>query len=203
MKIALIGASGSAGSRILLEALARAHVVTAIARHAQTLTPRDRMTAVDADINDVQALTAALRGHDAVVSSVRFLDFDAGKLLRAMKSAGVGRLVMVGGAGSLLTPSGVALVDTPGFPPPALPEARAGAATLAALREETGIDWTFVSPSAQFGPGTRTGKFRIGADQLLVAPDGKSHVSQEDFAIALLDELESGAHPRQRITVGD
>ena len=202
MKIALIGATGSVGSRLLDEALSRGHVVTAVSRHPERMASRKGVTAIAADINDATGLASVLRGHDAVVSSVRFVNFEVATLLRALKAADIDRLVMVGGAGSLTTASGGALADAPTFPSAVLPEARAGAATLAALRQEAQVNWTFISPSAVFAPGERTGKFRLGGDTLLLDHAGKSHVSQEDYAIALLDELETNAHPRQRITVG-
>src|SRR5438132_13205531 len=168
MKIALIGATGSVGSRVLKEALSRGHEVTALSRHPEEVEPRKGVTAVAADINDATRLASVLRGHDAVVSSVRFVNFDVATLLKALKAADIDRLVMVGGAGSLTTASGGALADAPTFPPAVLPEARAGAAVLAALRQEAHVNWTFISPSAVFAPGQRTGKFRIGSDTLLL-----------------------------------
>ena len=202
MKFALIGATGSVGSRLLDEVLSRGHEVTAVTRHPERMPPRKGVTAIAADINDAPSLASALRGHDTVVSSVRFVNFEVAILLKALKSADIDRLVMVGGAGSLTTASGVALMDSPTFPSAALPEARAGAAVLAALRREKDVNWTFISPAAAFVPGQRTGQFRVGGDTVLLDHAGKSHVSQEDYAIALVDELETSAHPRQRITVG-
>ena len=202
MKIALIGASGSVGSRIAAEALARGHQVTAVARHTDRIKAQDHMTAHDGDIAQPEALGALLRGHDVVVSAVRFVDFDVQQVLQALALAGGPRLVMVGGAGSLLNNADIALVDAPGFPEAFKAEAQAGARTLAALRSRPDADWTFISPSALFAPGERTGRYRVGRDHLLVASDGKSHISQEDFAVALLDEVESPKHRRSRFTVG-
>jgi putative NADH-flavin reductase len=139
---------------------------------------------------------------DVVISAVRFVSFDAAQLLQAVRLARTPRLVMVGGAGSLMTTGGVALVDAPGFPKTARSEAEAGARTLQALREQTDVDWTFLSPSAVFAPGERTGRYRIGKDLLLTDTEGKSRISQEDYAIALLDEIESPNHRRERFTVG-
>ena len=137
-----------------------------------------------------------------VVSAARFVGFEIGHLLEALKLARTPRLVMVGGAGSLKTAAGGALVDAPNFPEAAKAEARAGAEKLHALREQTEIDWTFHSPSAVFAPGERTGRYRVGTDQLLTDAEGKSRISQEDYAIALLDEIESPSHRRARFTVG-
>jgi putative NADH-flavin reductase len=202
MKIAVIGASGSAGSRIVNEALLRKHQVIAIARHPDKISERDGVTRVAGDISQPEALAKALSEADVVVSAVRFVGFDIVDLLSALGMAGRPRLLMVGGAGSLLTTSGALLSDTPTFPEAAKAEAKAGGEKLNALQVQNEIDWTFVSPSALFMPGERTGNFRVGKDQLLIGEDGKSRISQEDYAIAFLDELESATHLRQRITVG-
>ncbi|MBP0492025.1 NAD(P)-dependent oxidoreductase [Pararoseomonas indoligenes] len=201
MNIALIGATGNAGSRILAELARRGHAVTAIARKAPgALPPGATFRAGDA--NDRDALAALLRGHDAVVSSVHFLASDAETLIGAVKAAGVPRYLVVGGAGSLEVAPGLRLVDTPDFPAAYKAEATAGAAFLDRLRREEALDWTFLSPSAFFVPGERTGRFRLGGDSLLVDVAGESRISFEDFAIALSDELETPAHSRRRFTVG-
>ena len=203
MKIALIGATGSVGTRILTEALARKHQVTALVRHPEKLQPRDGVQALAADLGRPAQLAAALKGHDVVVSSVRFLDFNVADLLAAVQAAGVPRLLVVGGAGSLKVASGQRLVDTPAFPEAVKPESQAGGRVLEALRSaDAALNWTFLSPAALFMPGERTGAYRVGQDDLLVGADGQSRISQEDYALALVDELESGAHPRQRFTVG-
>ncbi|MBO9536241.1 NAD(P)-dependent oxidoreductase [Herbaspirillum sp.] len=202
MNIAIIGATGNVGSRILEEALRRGHSVIAIARDASKIAARANVTARSADVHDTAALAAALQGADAVVSSGRFANFKAADLLPAVKQAGVKRLAVVGGAGSLEIAPGKALIDTPEFPAEYKPEASAGRDFLNDLRNEKDIAWTFLSPSALFVPGERTGKFRLGQNQLLVAADGKSSISYEDFAIALLDELEQPKHVRARFTVG-
>ncbi len=202
MKVALIGASGKIGSQILSELRARGHSVTAIARHPEKIASATGVTAVRADVADAKALAAALRGHDAVISAVRFRDFDPQALLGAIRTSGVKRLIMVGGAGSLEAKPGVALVDTPDFPEASKPEASAGRDALKVLRTERSLDWTFLSPSAVIAPGERTGKFRLGNDAVLIGADGKSRISIPDYAIALLDELEHPRHVRQRFTVG-
>jgi len=202
MNIALIGATGNVGSRILEEALRRGHQVIAIARDAGKIAARDKLTARSADVKDTAALAAAIAGADVVVSSGRFANFTAADVLPALKQAGVKRLAVVGGAGSLEIAPGKALVDTPDFPAEYKPEATAGRAFLNDLRGEKDIAWTFLSPSALFIAGERTGKFRLGADQLLADAAGKSWISYEDYAIALLDELEQPKHLRARFTVG-
>lgn len=202
MNIAIIGATGNVGSRILEEALRRGHSVVAIARDASKLAARDKVTPRSADVKDTASLAAALRGADVAVSSGRFASFTAADLLPALKQAGVKRLAVVGGAGSLEIAPGKALLDTPDFPAEYKPEASAGRDFLNDLRQERDIDWTFLSPSALFVAGERTGTFRLGRDQLLSAADGKSWISYEDYAVALLDELEQARHVRARFTVG-
>ncbi|MFJ3055169.1 NAD(P)-dependent oxidoreductase [Herbaspirillum sp. NPDC087042] len=202
MKIALIGASGNVGSRILEEALRRGHNIVAIARDAAKIPVRTGVTAVAADVKNADALASAIKGADVVVSSGRFTTFTAADLLPAVKAAGVKRLAVVGGAGSLEIAPGKALIDTPEFPAEYKPEASGGRDFLNALRAEAALDWTFLSPSALFTAGERTGQFRLGGDQLLVGADGKSWISYEDYAVALLDELEQAKHVRARFTVG-
>lgn len=202
MKIALIGITGNVGSRVAAELLQRDHVVTGIARDPQRAQPRTGVTLVQGDATDAAALAPLLAGHDAVISAGRFLSSDANALVSAVKAAGVPRLLVVGGAGSLEVAPGAALIDTPQFPQAYKAEAGAGAAFLAALREETALNWTFLSPSAEFVPGERTGVFRLGGDALLVDVNGRSWISIDDYAIALVDELERPRHARSRFTVG-
>ncbi len=201
MKIALIGATGNAGSRILSELSRRGHAVTAIARHPEKVPALTGVTALKADADDVAGLAAALRGHDAVISSVHFSASDPKLLIEAVKEAGVKRYFVVGGAGSLEVAPGVRLIDTPQFPAAYKAEAAKGGEFLELLRKEPDLDWTFLSPSAVIAPGERTGKFRLGKDQLLTHDKG-SNISWEDYAIAAVDELEKPAHIRQRFTVG-
>lgn len=202
MKVALIGASGNAGSRILAELLSRGHEVTGIVPHVEKLKPQPKLTAKPGDVNDAAGLARILPGHDAVISSVRFQVANPKTLIAALKIAGVRRLLVVGGAGSLHVPSGKQLIDTPEFPAAYKPEAGAGRDFLNTLRDEKDLDWTFLSPSGFFAPGARTGKFRIGAEDLLVDSKGESKISMEDYAIAMVDELEKPRHIRQRFTVG-
>jgi putative NADH-flavin reductase len=202
MKIALIGAGGRVGSRLLTELLNRGHSVTGIARNTTQLTSRPGLVLKVGDATQPAQLAPLLAGHDAVVSATRFQTSDARALITAVKQAGVPRLVVVGGAASLEVAPGKALFDAPGFPEAYKPEAQAGRRFLDVLRAEKELNWTFLSPSAEFAPGERTGKFRLGGDQLLSDANGKSWISMEDFAIALVDELETPKHPRQRFTVG-
>lgn len=201
MKIALIGASGQAGSRILTELSNRGHAVTAIARDPSKIVSLPGVTAMAGDIEVTDALAQLLRGHEAVISSVHFSASDPNKLINAVKAAGVRRYYVVGGAGSLEVAPGKLLVDTPEFPAMYKAEAKGGLDFLNKLKTEENLDWTFLSPSAAFVPGERTGNFRLGKDQLLTSVNGSS-ISFEDFAIALADEIETPAHVRQRFTVG-
>jgi len=202
MKIAVIGASGNAGSRITAELARRGHSVTAIARHPEKIASGANVTPTKGDVMDQAGLARLLAGHDAAISSVHFLASDPAKLIGAARESKVGRYLVVGGAGSLEVAPGVRLVTTPGFPVAYKAEAEKGAAFLDLLRAEKELNWTFLSPSALFTAGERTGKFRLGIDQLLTAADGKSSISFEDFAVALADEIERPVHTRQRFTVG-
>lgn len=201
MKVALIGASGAAGSRILHELVNRGHAVLALARHPEKIERLPGVEARAADTSDSASLAAALKGVDAVISSVKFKDFDGPTLIEAVRAAGVKRYLVVGGAGSLEVAPGLLEMNSPKFPEHVKPEAEKGAQYLEQLRS-SGLDWTFLSPSRFFTPGERTGKFRLGADQLLSDSSGKSAISFEDYAIALVDELEQSRHVRARFTVG-
>ena len=201
-KIALIGASGNAGSRILNELSARGHTVTAIARHPDNVKRLAGVTAVKADAQDEGSIAAQLNGHNAVISAVRFLDSDPNTLINAVRMSGVKRYLVVGGAASLETAPGVRLLDTPDFPAAYRAEATKGAQFLDLLRNTEDLDWSFISPSAMFVPGSRTGKFRLAKDQLLISNQGVSSISFEDYAVAMVDEIENPKHIRQRFTVG-
>jgi uncharacterized protein len=202
MKIAVIGASGNAGSRVTAELSRRGHAVTAIARHPAKIAKLPHVTAKQGDAHDRAALAQLLAGHDAAVSSIHFLESDPEKLIGAAKDSKVGRYLVVGGAGSLEVAPGVRLVTTPTFPPQYRAEAEKGAAFLDRLARENDLSWTFLSPQALFTAGERTSKFRLGTDQLLTDGNGKSWISFEDFAVALADEIERPAHIRRRFTVG-
>jgi putative NADH-flavin reductase len=202
MRIAVVGGTGRAGSRIVEELLRRGHAVTAIVRHPEKVPARPNLVAERGDVFDRAGLARLLAGHDVVVSAVHFTASDPALLIAAIKDARVARYVVVGGAGSLEVAPGVALVTTPDFPAIYKEEAEKGGVFLDLLRAEPDLNWTFLSPSALFTEGERTGRFRLGGDQLLVAADGKSWISFEDYAVALADEIERPAHIRRRFTVG-
>lgn len=201
MKIALIGATGRAGSPILQELVRRGHQVTAIVRNPEKVQAQANVTPKKGDVFDRTGLAALLKGHDAVISAVHFLQSDPQVLIGAVKASGVKRYLVVGGAGSLEVAPGVTLVSTPEFPAAYKDEATKGGEFLNLLRQEKDLDWTFLSPSVLFFEGPRTGTFRLGKDQLLSNEKGSS-ISFEDYAIALADEVEKPAHSRQRFTVG-
>ena len=201
-KIAIIGATGRAGSQLLEEALRRGHTVTAIARNTDKIGVRPGVTAKQVDALDAQALEQAIRGNDVVISAAHFATLPPEAVINPVKKAGVKRLLVVGGAGSLLLPGGSRVIDSPGFPEEYKAEASAGSVFLDTLRQEKDLDWTFLSPSAEFVETARTGKFRLGRDELLVSSEGRSWISFADFAIALIDEVETPKHSRQRFTIG-
>ena len=201
-KIAIIGATGRAGSQLLEEALRRGHSVTAIARDPSRLQGREGVSTVALDVTRGEGLEQAVAGHDVVLSAAHFATVPAQAIIGPVKKAGVKRLLVVGGAGSLLLPSGERVIDAPDFPEAYKSEASAGGDFLQALRQEQQLDWTFLSPSAEFVEGERTGSYRVGKDHLLVDAKGRSWITFADYAIALLDEVEKPAHSRQRFTVG-
>jgi putative NADH-flavin reductase len=201
-KIAIIGATGRAGSQLLEEALRRGHSVTAIARDTSKLVQRTGVVSKAVDALDAAALQAAVAGHDTVISAAHFATLPASAVVGPVKKAGVKRLLVVGGAGSLLLPDGTRVIDSKGFPAEYKAEAGAGAEFLENLRHEKDLDWSFLSPSAEFVEGERTSKFRIGKNDLLVSSEGRSWITFADYAIAMLDEIEAPKHSRQRFTVG-
>jgi hypothetical protein len=202
MKVALIGATGFIGQHLLTEALARNHQVTALVRNPAKLPAAAGLTSKAMDIHNAAQVTAALAGQDAAIISVHHDGLDLQALIDAVKASGVPRLLVVGGAGSLEVAPGVQLVDTPEFPAEWKAVALAAREFLNLLRAEKTLDWTYLSPSAFIEPGERTGKFRLGTEQLLVNEQGESRISNQDFAVALIDELENPAHSQQRFTVG-
>jgi hypothetical protein len=212
MKIALIGATGFVGSAILKEALDRGHEVTAIVRHPEKLTPHPKLHPQKGDIHNADELAGLLAGQDVVISAfspsktdpdIRRKQVDGIKaMIAAMKRGGIKRLLVVGGAGSLEVKAGLRVIDTPDFPEQWKGTARATADVLELLRGERDLEWTFLSPAAMLQPGARTGKFRLGTDQLVADGNGQSSISTQDYAVAMLDEVEKPAHARQRFTVG-
>ncbi len=218
MKIAMVGATGFAGGFILTEALTRPELeVTAIARTPDALAPDERLTVVKGDVFDADHLAEVLRGHDTVIHAFhpgRGVDmadiYDqcvAGHeaIIAATRAAGVPRLVCVGGAASLMTPEGKEYLDSTHWDKAFDPYRNAILGTRALyylLKPVTDLDWVFIAPSAWLRPGERTGVFRIGKDDMLFAPDGTSKISNEDYALALIDEVIAPQYHRTRFTVG-
>ncbi|GAB3504882.1 NAD(P)-dependent oxidoreductase [Spirosoma knui] len=213
MNVVIIGASGFVGSKLLDEALQRGHTVTAIVRHPEKITASDSNLTVKAvDVFDETALPTVLSGHDAVLSAYNagwdnpnlYDDFlKASRIIeKATQQAGVKRLLVVGGAGSLEIAPGVQLVDTPEFPAAWKTGATSARDYLNLLRQNTELDWTFLSPAIMLQPGERTGTFRIGTDQPVFNDKGESTISVDDLAVALLNELETPKFIRQRFTIG-
>jgi putative NADH-flavin reductase len=203
MKIAVLGATGHIGSRIVNELATRGHAVTGFARNIAGKTAPKGANLVAGDVSDLAWLTAALKGFDAVVSALHFETLAGPALVSATKAAGVPRLLVVGGAASLYLPDGSRLIDSPNFPKEWQPIALPGIAFVDDLRaNEKDLDWTFLSPSALIEPGTRTGKFRLGGTELLADAKGESRISTEDYAVAMADEVEHPAHSRRQFTAG-
>ena len=199
MNVTVLGASGRAGSEITRELASRGHTVTAIARKPEAIPTGPTITAVQGDASDAAALATLIKRSDAVISALHF-DIPAATILSALKTAGVPRLLVTGGAASLEVAPGVRLIDTPEFPEEWKVFAQGGIAFLDALKAETGIDWTFFSPAAVIEETPRLGRFRTGADQLIVDDKGESRIGFSDYAIAMVDELEQPKHSRARFT---
>jgi putative NADH-flavin reductase len=211
MNIVLIGASGFIGTALLNEALARGHAVTALVTRPGRLAPRERLDVRKADVMDNGALSAHFAGADAVLSAfsghaqsdvLGYFTAGTRSIISAAREARVPRLLVVGGAGTLEVAPGVQLIDTPDFPAQYKASAEGARDALTQLRAQAALNWTMLSPSAVIAPGTRSGVFRLGRDQLLTDAHGASHISVEDYAVAMLDELEQPAHERERFTVG-
>ncbi|MEO6631676.1 MAG: NAD(P)-dependent oxidoreductase, partial [Mucilaginibacter sp.] len=211
MKIAVFGATGNIGSRVITEALNRGHDVTAIMRHPEHYTlEQPHLKVARGDIFRTQDVEAAVFNHDAVVSAYNFTKGAkpstivelAEPLLNGLKQAGVKRLIIVGGAGSLEVAPGLQLVDSPGFPPEFKEAALAHRDALKVYQRETALNWTYISPAAYIEPGERTGNFRRGKDELITDEQGTSRISMEDFAVAIIDEIMNPQHIKERFTVG-
>lgn len=211
MNIALIGATGFVGSAVLEELLRRQHQVTALARNPGKLAARDGLTVVQADAQDAAQVAKAVAGHDAVVNAYnpgwtvpdihdQFL-VGTRAIYAGVKQAGVKRLLVVGGAGSLFVAPGVQLVNTPNFPAEYKAGALAAREALNLIRSETTLEWTFLSPPILLAPGERTGQYRLGTDAPLMNGEAPGGISVADLAVAIADELESPRHVQQRFTV--
>lgn len=207
MKVALIGPTGQVGSHILKEALDRGHVVTGILRHPEKLPKHERLAGASCEVRDTDALARAIAGHDAAISAFNpalegGID-GARSIVAAVKRAGVPRLLVVGGAGSMDGKPGVQLVDLPGLPEKWRQHALATREFLNLLREEPDLAWTFLAPAMFMEPGKRTGRFRTRVDMRVETEDGgPSRISLQDYAVAMIDELERALHTRQRFTIG-
>ena len=218
MQVALIGATGFVGAALLQELLQRGHSVVALVRDPARLAARTGLRVVQADVMDASAVQAAVRGSDAVMSAYNagwanpniYEDFMRGfrAIVQGVKSAGVKRYLVVGGAGSLYAAPGVQLVDTPEFPAAIKPGASAARDMLTELQQETALDWTLLSPAVGFHAGSaaqakgRTGQYRTGQDAPLMQADGQpGDISAADLAVALVDSMEQGTHLKARFTV--
>lgn len=212
--VVLIGASGFVGTAILNELLNRDHKVTAIVRDPAKVTASNpNLKVVQADVTDTDVLIEASKGKDAVISA-----YNPGwknpniyeetlknypLIVDSVKKAGVERLLIVGGAGTLFYAPGKMVMDADDVPAKLLPGIKSlGEFYLNTLRKENDIDWIFLSPAANMTPGERTGKFRIGKDDLVVGVNGDSNISVEDYAVAMVDELEQKHHHKERFTIG-
>ena len=212
--VVLIGASGFVGTAILNELLKSGHKVTAIVRDpAKVTTSNPNLKVVQADVTDTDVLIEASKGKDAVISA-----YNPGwknpniyeetlknypLIVDSVKKAGVERLLIVGGAGTLFYAPGKMVMDADDVPAKLLPGIKSlGEFYLNTLRKENDIDWIFLSPAANMTPGERTGKFRFGKDDLVVDVNGDSNISVEDYAVAMVDELEQKHHHKERFTIG-
>lgn len=208
MNIVVYGASGMIGQRITQEALKRGHKVTAVVRHPAKFTlTHPELTVKEGNIFDLEDSARTIAGHDAVINATRqslnepgqnFVDA-AHAFIAATKRAGVSRLIVVGGAGGLEVAPGLQLVDSPNFPPAWRPGALSLRDALDVYRAAD-LDWTYFSPAGLIAPGERIGHYRTGTDQLVTDEKGESRISAEDYAVALLDELETPRFIRRRFT---
>lgn len=212
--VLLIGATGFVGSAILNELVNRGHKVTAVVRNAQKLASMADVEAVEADVADVDAIAKLAEGKDAVISAynpgwmnpdiARLITENYPKILQAAKKSGVKRLLIVGGAGTLFCAPGLRVVDSGAIPEEIMGGVRPlGDFYLNTLMNEQDIDWIFFSPAGAFDEKSeRTGKFRLGKDDLIVDENGQSHISVQDYAVAMVDELEKEEHHKERFTIG-
>ena len=209
MKIALVGITGKIGAPIAEEALKRGHNITAIVRRKPELSGALASVPTSVvDLLDQSALIEALRGHDVLASAygpapeaISSLKEVTKALIAVARGAGVKRLVVVGGAGSLEVAPGVQLVDTPTFPEIYRAYALAHREALGLLREASDLDWTFFAPAAEIGPGPKVGQFRVGAGKLITNSEGRSQISYPDYVDAFVSEIEHAAYRKQIVTV--
>lgn len=212
--VVLIGASGFVGSAILNELLNRGHKVTAIVRNPEKIAVNHlNLSIIKADVSDTETVASACQGKDAVISAYNpgWTNPDIYEetlknyplILATVKSAGVKRLLCVGGAGTLFCAPRLRVVDSGAIPVEIMGGVKSlGEFYLNTLCNEKEIDWVFFSPAGSLEPGQRTGKFRLGKDNLIVDENGNSHISVEDYAVAMTDELEQANHHQERFTIG-
>ena len=214
MKLVVFGATGNVGQRVAAEALRRGHEVTGVVRDPEAVqSPDPRVRMVKGDATNADSVTEVVRGADAVVSAISprpnarglpapSLSANARALTKGLRAADVKRVLYVGGASSLEVAPGKALADMPDFPEAYRAEAREGREALDVFRNEAkGLDWSYLSPAAEIAPGKRTGKYRTTDDKLLLDDNGKSFITFEDYAVAVLDELERPQHVAKRFGV--
>ena len=199
MKVAVLGASGRAGSEIAKELAKRGHEVFAIARKPEAIPEAQGMISIAGDASKPDELARLIRGSDAVISALHH-DVPAETLLSALRLAGVERLLVTGGAGSLKVDGGTRLIDTLEFPEEFKIFAMRGIVFLDTLRSEKEVDWTFFSPPALIFEGPSLRRYRLGGEELVTDEAGESKISFADYAIAMVDELEQRRHSRARFT---
>ena len=207
MNVVLYGATGKSGSRILTELLSRGHNVTAVARNPADLPPK--VKAVKDDLSDVNKIASIIAGADAVISAYAPPENDTDQLLgvterqiEALRKVDKNtRLIVVGGAGSLEVAPGVTILQSGNLPAAWVPIATSHEKALRML-EKSDINWTYFSPAGYFEAGERTGKFRLGTTNLIANEKGDSRISFEDYAVALVDEIETPAHERGQLSIG-
>jgi putative NADH-flavin reductase len=210
MKVTIIGATGMIGQKIVEEALKRGHHATVIVRDPSKLTRQhENLSVVVGDIQDAEQTAKIAAGSDALISAfgpshdhTESLIEATKSLIAAVKLSGVNRLITVGGAGSLEVAPGLQLVDAPSFPEVHKKVALAHRDALE-LFKQSDVNWTNVCPPAFIEPGARTGQYQVGTDQLVSDATGKSYISTDDYAIALIDELENAKFVGKRFTVAN
>lgn len=212
--VVLIGASGFVGTAILNELLSRGHKVTAVVRNPEKINvSSSNLDIVKTDVSDTNVMVEICKGKDAIISaynpSWRNPDIYEETLrnypliLEAAKQSGTKRLLCVGGAGTLFCAPGLRVVDSGAIPDAIMDGVKSlGEFYLNTLMNEKTIDWIFFSPAGTLESGKRTGKFRLGKDDLIVDKNGISHISVEDYAVAMVDELENPKHHYERFTIG-
>ena len=212
--VLLIGATGFVGSAVLNELVSRGHKVTAVVRNIEKLAKSDLVDAVKEDVANVDAIAKLAEGKDAIISAYNpgwmnpkiatLITENYPKILEAAKKSGVERLLIVGGAGTLFCAPGLRVVDSGAIPEEIMGGVRPlGDFYLNTLMNENDIDWVFFSPAGVFDQeGKKTGNYRLGKDDLIVDAEGNSHISVQDYADAMVNELEKPAHHKERFTIG-